>query len=78
MTTTDLCCTLAPYFQVAEGKMPAFKQLCERFVEQTRKEPKCLHYGFSFNGNFLVINFLNENWFNFRKSEVRKKNSNNS
>lgn len=53
MTTTDLCCTLAPYFQVAEGKMPAFKQLCQLFVEQTRKEPKCLHYGFSFNGNLV-------------------------
>lgn len=33
--------------------MPAFKKLCERFVEQTRKEPKCLYYGFSFHGSVV-------------------------
>lgn len=53
MANEDLCCTLSPYFQVNQGKMAAFEQLCERFVEQTRNEPKCLHYGFSFNGDLV-------------------------
>ena len=51
MTTQDRCCTIVPYFQVAEGKIGAFEQLCEQFVEKTKSEPKCLYYGFSFNGN---------------------------
>ena len=53
MTDRDRCCTLVPYFRVADGKIEAFKQLCQQFVEQTRSEPKCLYYGFSFNGNVV-------------------------
>ena len=51
MTTQDRCCTLVPYFKVASGKLEAFKQLCEQFMAKTREEPKCLHYGFSFNSD---------------------------
>lgn len=51
MTTQDKCCTIVPYFQVAEGKIEAFRQLCQQLVEKTRNEPKCLYYGFSFDGN---------------------------
>ena len=53
MATQDQCCTIVPYFQVAEGKIEAFEQLCEQFVEQTKNESKCLYYGFSFNGNLV-------------------------
>ncbi len=49
MTTEDTCCSIYPYFQVQEGKLDAFKNLCDRFVERTAKEEKCLYYGFSFN-----------------------------
>jgi len=42
--------SIYPYFRVAEGKMDEFKALCEQFVSVTRQEPKCLYYGFSFNG----------------------------
>jgi len=49
MATNDKCCTIVPYFKVHEGKLDNFKALCERFVEQTSKEPKCLYYGFSFS-----------------------------
>jgi hypothetical protein len=31
MATQDRCCTIHPYFKVNEGKLPAFKALCERF-----------------------------------------------
>lgn len=48
MATQDKCCSLVPYFKVADGKMGEFKALCERFVEATDKEAKCLYYGFSF------------------------------
>lgn len=48
MATQDTCCTLVPYFKVASANLPAFRTLCEAFVEKTRSEPKCLHYGFSF------------------------------
>jgi len=51
MATTDRCCTIVPYFQVREGQMAAFRELCEQFVEKTRTEPKCLYYGFSFAGD---------------------------
>ncbi len=49
MTSEDTCCSIYPYFQVQEGKLDAFKNLCDRFVERTAKEEKCLYYGFSFN-----------------------------
>jgi hypothetical protein len=42
-------CTIAPYFKVHDGKLEAFKLLCEQFVEKTNEEPKCLYYGFSFD-----------------------------
>lgn len=51
MATQDRCCTIVPYFKVQSGKLEAFKALCERFVEKTRGEPKCLYYGFSFDGD---------------------------
>ena len=48
MATQDKCCTIVPYFKVQSDKLDAFKALCERFVEKTNEEPKCLYYGFSF------------------------------
>ena len=51
MAAQDTCCTLVPYFQVQKGNLDAFKDLCERFVEKTASESKCLHYGFSFDGD---------------------------
>lgn len=48
MATKDKCCTIVPYFKVSNGKLDAFKELCEKFVEKTSDEPKCLYYGFSF------------------------------
>ena len=49
MATDDKCCTIVPYIKIHPGKQEAFKGLCHEFVELTRKEPKCLYYGFSFN-----------------------------
>lgn len=51
MALTDPCCTLVPYFKVHDGKLDEFRGYVEQFVEKTSSEPKCLHYGFSFNGN---------------------------
>ena len=51
MATRDTCCTIAPYFKVHDGHLATFHSLCERFVEKTRDEPKCLYYGFSFDGD---------------------------
>ncbi len=51
MATQDKCCTLVPYFEVSDGKLGAFKELCEKFVKKTNEEPKCLYYGFSFDGD---------------------------
>ena len=48
--TNDTCCTIVPYFKIAEGKVDAFKAICERFVEKTRSEKGCLYYGFAFDG----------------------------
>jgi quinol monooxygenase YgiN len=51
MATQDKCCTIVPYFKVHSGKTESFHALCGRFVEATSKEPKCLYYGFSFEGD---------------------------
>jgi hypothetical protein len=51
MATQDKCCTIVPYWEVQSDKLEEFKSLCERFVEKTNEEPKCLYYGFSFDGN---------------------------
>ena len=51
MPAQDKCCTIVPYFKVSSGKLPAFKEFCEKFVAKTMPEPKCLYYGFSFDGD---------------------------
>ena len=51
MATQDICCTVVPYFKASSGKLESFKSLCERFVAKTSAEPKCLYYGWSFNGD---------------------------
>ena len=51
MATQDRCCSIVPCFQVGKGKLAEFKELCKQLVEQSEKEPKCLYYGFSFNGD---------------------------
>lgn len=51
MATIDRSVSIHPYFKVADGKLDAFRELCEQFMAATEQEPKCLYYGFSFNGN---------------------------
>ena len=51
MATQDNCCSIVPYFKIHNGKMAAVKTLCEQFVEKASTEPKCLYYGFSFDGD---------------------------
>jgi hypothetical protein len=43
MENPDKCCTIHPYFKVHGGQLGAFKALCERFVEKTGQEPKCVY-----------------------------------
>src|SRR5581483_9202528 len=50
MATQDKCCTIVPYFKINAGKVQEFKKVAERCVEQTKSEPGCLYYGFTFNG----------------------------
>jgi len=51
MATQDSCCTIVPYFKIAAGKLETFKELAKKCVEKTSSEPKCLYYGFSFDGD---------------------------
>lgn len=51
MANPDTCCTLVPYFKIHDGKVDEFKSLCEKFVSATKTEPKCMFYGFTFNGS---------------------------
>ena len=51
MPTEDKCCSIVPYFNVPNENIPAFKGICERMVEKSKTEAKCLYYGFSFHGN---------------------------
>jgi hypothetical protein len=50
-TTQDTCCTIVPYVEVPEIFMDTLKAECVKLVEMASKEPGCLYYGFSFNGN---------------------------
>jgi len=50
MSMQDRAVSIHPYWKVSEGKMGRFKDLCERFVAAVGAEPKCLYYGFTFNG----------------------------
>jgi len=50
MSVQDTCCTIAPYFKVSAENLAQFKEVCAKCVENTQKEPKCLYYGFSFDG----------------------------
>lgn len=51
MATQDTCCSIAPYFKIAEGKMAEFKAIGDEFVERTSTESGCLYYGFCFDGD---------------------------
>lgn len=51
MATQDKCVSINPYLRVHSGKLEAFKSLSEQFVEKSKGEPKCLYYGFSFDGD---------------------------
>ena len=51
MATDDKCCSIVPYFKVPEQNQASFRALCEKFVEKTRSETKCLFYGFTFSGD---------------------------
>ncbi|MBT8037911.1 MAG: antibiotic biosynthesis monooxygenase [Verrucomicrobiae bacterium] len=51
MIHQDTCCTIVPYFNVQDGQLDVFKDLCTRLISQTQEEPGCLYYGFSFDGN---------------------------
>ncbi len=51
MATDDICVTIVPYFKVHDGKLDEFKAGCDALIEQTKKEPGALYYGYSFDGN---------------------------
>ena len=51
MATQDRNVSIHPYFKVPAGNLAGFKALCEQFVALTASEPKCLYYGFTFNGD---------------------------
>jgi len=51
MATQDTCCSVSPYFQIHPGKAAVFRAICEKYVEWSSREPGCLYYGFSFDGD---------------------------
>jgi len=51
MATQDTCCSVSPYFEIHAGKTAAFRAICEKYVEWSSREPGCLYYGFSFDGD---------------------------
>lgn len=50
MSTKDTCCSIAPYFDIQDDQLDAFKSLAKEFVAKTKNEEGCLYYCFSFNG----------------------------
>lgn len=51
MATQDTCCSVAPYFQIHSGKEEVFRAIAQKYVQWSAREPGCLYYGFSFNGD---------------------------
>lgn len=51
MATLDTCCSVSPYFEIHPGKAGAFRAICEKYVAWSAREPGCLYYGFSFDGD---------------------------
>ena len=49
----DNICSIVPYFEIQEGKLEDFKKVCEKFIEKTKTEEKCVYYGFCFEGNTM-------------------------
>ena len=43
MSTQDSCCTIVPYFKIAEGQLEAFKELAQRFVAKTSDDLNCYY-----------------------------------
>lgn len=51
MTTQDSCCSVSPYFEIHASKAAEFRAICEKYVAWSSREPGCLYYGFSFDGD---------------------------
>jgi quinol monooxygenase YgiN len=51
VTTQDTSCTVTAFFKVNPGKLEAFEQLADRFVEKTLNESGVRAYGWSFNSD---------------------------
>lgn len=49
--TGDKCCTIVPYFSIHEGKADVFRAAARKCVDAASAEPRCLFYGFSYDGN---------------------------
>ncbi len=45
--------SLHPYFQAHAGKLDAFRELIDRFIERTSGEDACLYYDFTLNGDIV-------------------------
>ena len=53
MATNDTCVSLNPFFTIKDGATEKVREYLPKFVEMTRREPACLYYGFTLNGNEL-------------------------
>jgi quinol monooxygenase YgiN len=51
MIILDPSCTVTAFFKVKPGKLNAFEELVDRFVEKTRNESGIRAYGWSFNAD---------------------------
>ncbi len=51
MPVQDTSCTVTAFFKVKTGKLDAFEQLADRFVEKTKNESGIRAYGWSYNAD---------------------------
>lgn len=61
MATLDSTVSPAPYFKVKPGHQAEFRNLCNRLVEETRKESGALYCGFCFDGDSVFAREAYEN-----------------
>jgi quinol monooxygenase YgiN len=53
MATADNCVSIHPYFRVPVEKIEQTRLGCQKFIEQTKEEPGCLYYSFTFADDMM-------------------------
>ncbi len=49
----DTAVSIHPYFRIPNELLDETRAVCQKFVDQTKEEPGCLYYAFTFADNLM-------------------------